>query len=146
MKLIYGAKYSDDERRKFIPTIHANVMQTIHILIHQLGEYDLYDTITDTDNLNKLEETIVTTPINESICNLIKIFWNETNVKTLWSKRSEFQIVGESVLYFIEMIDTIASNTYIPTEGDILNSRVKTTGIVTEGYNIDGYQQHVDKE
>lgn len=138
MKLIYGNRYTESECKKYIPTIHANILQTIHIFLHHLKEYNYYDEIKQVNELKILEETLVTSKIDEELGNVIKIFWNDDAVQKLWSKRSEFQIVGESVVYFVNRIDIIANENYVPSQDDILNSRVKTTGIVTEGYTIDG--------
>jgi len=54
-------------------------------------------------------------------------------------RRSEYQIV-ESMKYYFENIDRIKMNDYLATQQDILLCRVRTSGIVTERYEIDESQ------
>jgi guanine nucleotide-binding protein G(i) subunit alpha len=53
-----------------------------------------------------------------------------------WERRSEYQVV-ESNIKYIQDIARISAPGYIPTDADILLSRVRTTGIVEESYIID---------
>jgi hypothetical protein len=55
----------------------------------------------------------------------------------VWERRNEFQIT-ESVQYYFNRIDNIKLPGYVPDKDDILYSRSRTSGIVTERYNIDG--------
>jgi len=58
-------------------------------------------------------------------------------MKQCWDRRAEFQII-ESVQYYFNKIDVIKMPDYLPDKDDILFSRVRTSGIVTERYIIDG--------
>lgn len=40
--------------------------------------------------------------------------------------------------YYFNKIEEIKSPSYLPSETDILYCRIRTSGIVTEAYNIDG--------
>ena len=54
----------------------------------------------------------------------------------MWSRRSEFQVI-ESIKYYFDRIGVIKQPDYVPTQDDILHSRVRTSGIVTEQYEIE---------
>ena len=69
----------------------------------------------------------------------IKELWNDEGVISTWKRRSEFQIV-ESVKYYFNEIDRIMKDDYVATQQDMLMARVRTSGIVTERYVIDGAQ------
>lgn len=58
-------------------------------------------------------------------------------MKQVWDRRAEFQVI-ESVQYYFNKIDVIKMPDYLPDKDDILFSRVRTSGIVTERYLIDG--------
>lgn len=68
---------------------------------------------------------------------VIKALWEDPGVQASWNRRSEFQVV-ESIKGFFNEVDRICADGYIPTEQDLLQSRVRTTGIITEAYDIDG--------
>jgi hypothetical protein len=58
-------------------------------------------------------------------------------VASLLPQRSEYQIIESNAEYFTR-IDEIAQFDYTPSDQDILLSRVRTTGIVEERYEIEG--------
>lgn len=51
MKIIYGAKFTEKERKQQLPTIHCNILQGIKILIDQIVSNDLADQIKSQDAL-----------------------------------------------------------------------------------------------
>lgn len=60
-----------------------------------------------------------------------------TAIQKTWARRAEFQIV-ESVKYYFNKLDAIMQPDYLASDDDILYARVRTSGIVTERYIIDG--------
>jgi len=74
-------------------------------------------------------------PINVTIGDAIKTLWLDPAIQKVWAKRAEFQLI-ESVKYYFNKIDTIKQPDYLPDQDDILYSRVRTSGIVTERYII----------
>jgi hypothetical protein len=56
--------------------------------------------------------------------------------KSVSQRRSEYHII-ESVQYYFNNIDVIKQPNYISSENDIVHSRIRTFGIVTEKYVID---------
>lgn len=75
--------------------------------------------------------------IDEEIGNAVKALWKDEGIMKAWKRRAEFQIV-ESVKYYFNEIDRIMKDSYIATQQDMLLARVRTSGIVTEKYVIDG--------
>ncbi len=75
--------------------------------------------------------------INTEVGDAIKSLWKDPGVLKAWSRRAEFQIV-ESVKYYFNEIDRIMLDDYVATQQDMLLARVRTSGIVTEKYVIDG--------
>lgn len=67
----------------------------------------------------------------------IKELWKDPGVMKAWKRRAEFQIV-ESVKYYFNEIERIMTEDYVATQQDMLLARVRTSGIVTEKYVIDG--------
>jgi hypothetical protein len=67
----------------------------------------------------------------------MKIMWLDAGVKNAYEHRARFQL-NDSTEYFFNRIDEIMAPNYIPTEQDVLRSRVPTTGIVENSFEIDG--------
>ena len=75
--------------------------------------------------------------IDGTIGDAILSLWKDPGVKLAWKRRAEFQIV-ESVKYYFNEIERIMLDDYVATQQDMLLARVRTSGIVTEKYVIDG--------
>ncbi|GMI11129.1 hypothetical protein TrLO_g10104, partial [Triparma laevis f. longispina] len=76
-------------------------------------------------------------PLTEEIGAIIQALWNDSGIQKAWNRRSDYQVIESNAKYF-EKIDTISAFGYTPDDADILLSRVRTTGIVEECYDIEG--------
>jgi len=83
------------------------------------------------------EDITTSSEIDDRIGNMIKRLWADPVIQEAWSHRSEFQVV-ESAGTFFNDIDRIMAFEYLPSPADILLTRVRTSGIVEDKYNIDG--------
>lgn len=137
MKLIYGDQYTEAEKRQQIPTVFSNVLQAMKVMIEQVQIMNLAAEVKAKDELDMIKNLDENDPINVPIGNAIKKLWADPGMQTVWSRRSEFQII-ESVQYYFNKIDIIKMPDYLPDKDDIVYSRVRTSGIVTERYIIDG--------
>ena len=133
---IKGKEYTDDEKKDMIPTIHLNVMQAIKTLIEKAKELDLEGEVVAQESFNLIKEMSDFEKISPHTSKAILEVWNDKAIQKVWAKRSDFQII-ESVKYYFDQLDTIAAPNYIPTKDDILYTRVRTSGVVTEKYDIE---------
>jgi len=74
-----------------------------------------------------------TTKLSPGLGQKITKFWKDESVLDIFSRRNEFQI-PDNTSYYWEHIPRITSEGYIPTELDILQARIKTTGIIETSY------------
>jgi GTPase SAR1 family protein len=137
MKVIYGEQYSEAERKQQLPTIYCNVLQAMKVLIEQAVTLNMVDGIKAKNEFNQIRGIDENEVINVSIGDAIKALWADPGIQAVWGRRSEFQII-ESVQFYFNKIDQIKLPDYLPDKDDILYSRVRTSGIVTERYKIDG--------
>jgi GTPase SAR1 family protein len=137
MKVIYGEQYSEAERKQQIPTIFSNILQALTVLCDQAVTFNMVGLVKATAEFNMVRALDENDAINVTIGNAIQALWTDPGIKAVWDRRSEFQII-ESVQYYFNKIDVIKMPDYLPDKDDILFSRVRTSGIVTERYIIDG--------
>ena len=119
-----------------IPTIHLNVIQAIKVLIAKAEDFGLDKKVcakTSFEFVKHLSDFEVITP---EVANSIEEIWLDHVVQEVWARRSEYQII-ESVKYYFERLRAISEPEYVPTKDDILYTRIRTSGIVTERYEID---------
>jgi len=139
MKVLYGKPLDDEERRQMTPVVYSNTISAMKILVDQTLNYGHEGDVVAKDAFTKIKHSSDTQEIDEETGNAVKALWEDPGVQKTWTKRSEFQIV-ESMKYYFENIDRIKQPNYLANQQDILLSRVRTSGIVTERYEIDGSQ------
>lgn len=136
MKIIYGDQYSDAERRQHIPTVYSNVLQAMKILIDQTQTFNMVGEIVAKDAFDLVKSLDESDSIDVRVGDAIKALWTDPGMQAVWARRAEFQVI-ESVQYYFNRIDIIKQSDYMPDKDDIIYSRVRTSGIVTERYLID---------
>ncbi len=58
----------------------------------------------------------------------MKALWADAGIQETFQRRAQFQL-NDSAEYYFANLDRIGASSYVPTEQDVLRSRVKTTGI-----------------
>ena len=69
------------------------------------------------------------------VADSIRGLWKDPGVKEAVSRSREFQL-NDSAVYYFNAIDRMAAPNYMPTDQDILRSRVKTTGITETTFKV----------
>jgi guanine nucleotide-binding protein subunit alpha len=65
----------------------------------------------------------------------LRFLWRDPAVREAMRRSREFQL-NDSAVYYFNAIDRMASSAYLPTDQDILRSRVKTTGITETTFKV----------
>ncbi len=135
MITIYGKGFPDDERMNYISIVHNNVITSMKTLCMQLGRYGKVlpeNEASLTFFLNDVKDETV----DEQVGDIIKRLWADPAIKITYENRADFQL-NDSAEYFFERIQDIMAKGYIPSQQDVLRSRVRTTGIVENVFEID---------
>jgi len=65
----------------------------------------------------------------------IRALWADPGVQECFGRSREYQL-NDSAQYYFEAVDRIGEPDYLPTDQDVLRSRVKTTGITETTFHI----------
>jgi len=139
MKVLYGKPLSEDELKHFTQIVFTNAIVIIKALAAQVEKYGLKSELTpeQQDSLAVVNELTEYDSIDAQTAAHIKTLWQSDVFQTIWDRRSEFQVV-DSHKVFLDDIERIGAPDYVATQQDVLLTRVRTSGIVTEKYTIDG--------
>ncbi|TPX30928.1 hypothetical protein SmJEL517_g05619 [Synchytrium microbalum] len=66
--------------------------------------------------------------LTPTIVQVIKSLWKDTGVQICYSRSNEYQL-HDSAKYFFDALDRVSPTSFIPTDQDVLQCRIKTTGI-----------------
>jgi GTPase SAR1 family protein len=139
MRVLFGAPLTEDEKNQITPVVYSNTIASMKLLVQAALDMGYLEKISpeNKESFELIQSTPESAAIDISIGNAIKNLWNDEGILLAWNRRSEFQIV-ESVKYYFNEIDRIKEEDYVATQQDLLLARVRTSGIVTEKYVIDG--------
>jgi len=140
MKLIYGTGYSKEECAAFADIVYLNVIKSMQALIGGVEKLGL-----KTDAANDPHRELISSlsgrganQWNEGTALAVKALWKDDGIHSAYNRNAEFQLIDSSKYYF-ENIDRLMAPDYIPSEQDVLRSRVATTGITETAFNLDNY-------
>lgn len=142
MKVLQQDGYKQSEKLEFIPIIRSNVINGMKVILTQViawNECDASDAARYSecrDTLNELiHARLADVVLSAKNAKMIKELWAEETVQAAYVRRSEFQL-SDSCKYFFEKVEAISQPEYLPTVDDILQARVRTTGIVQMDFKI----------
>jgi len=69
------------------------------------------------------------------VADAVRGLWNDDGVREAVRRSREFQL-NDSATYYFNSLERIGAPGYLPTDQDILRSRVKTTGITETSFKI----------
>ena len=75
--------------------------------------------------------------LNYELAQVMKRLWMDGGVQHCFSRSREYQL-NDSAAYYLNALDRISAQTYVPTQQDVLRTRVKTTGIVETHFSFKG--------
>jgi len=139
MQLIHGVGYSNEEREAFKEIIFSNTVQSMRVIIEAMSSLG----IAIGDEKNKSSATVISDLPNQlegetlpaEVSAALKALWADSGIQACFLRSREYQL-NDSARYYFDSIDRISQPNYLPTDQDILRSRVKTTGIVETTFII----------
>uniref|UniRef100_A0A6A7GCG1 G protein, Alpha subunit family member n=1 Tax=Hirondellea gigas TaxID=1518452 RepID=A0A6A7GCG1_9CRUS len=146
MITLYGSGYSLEDRQGYINIVYNNTISAIKILVKYSDELadDYRDDSFRVYNANAMSKQALQyckldSDIDVNLAKHIQILWNDGGIRKTYAYRSRFQL-PDSAEYFFLRASFIGQPDYIPTQQDILRSRVRTTGIVETNFEIEKSQ------
>lgn len=139
MITIYGKGYPESERKTFTSIIYNNIITSMKILCHQADNLNHVVQSATVESKEAIDESDNADVIDRTLATHINALWKDKAIQATFALRSKFQF-PDSAPYFFDRIDQIAEDDYIPSKQDVLRSRVRTTGIVENAFEIDGNQ------
>lgn len=141
MKIIHLEGFSEEEKKSYKTAIANNILTAIRTLIHQCTKFNYSLSKANEATAQKIldiprdQDPVITPELGEYIIAL----WQDTAIKDTFLRSNEYQL-NDSTSYYFENITRIAQPTYMPTEQDVLRSRVKTTGVLETTFDVQDFE------
>jgi len=139
LKILHMAGFTKEELAHYKSVLYANIMVGIATLIDQAPK--LGYTI-NPELANKLtlfaDPNIGNILLTPEIAADIKLIWGDPAVQSTYERRAEFQLHG-SVPYIVDNIDRLSTEDSVLNQEDVLQCRIRTTGIVEIEFELDQF-------
>ncbi|KAI6233902.1 Guanine nucleotide-binding proteinG(I) subunit alpha [Aphelenchoides fujianensis] len=131
MRIMYSDGYPDEERRSYKPVVYQNTIQSMMAILKAMGslhiEFDSPLRKQDAHVLVTALQTMNEGEISPEIIVLMKRLWNDRGLQECVARSREYQL-NDSARYYLNALDRISLPEYVPTQDDVLRTRIKTTG------------------
>uniref|UniRef100_A0A1I7UVI6 G-protein alpha subunit n=1 Tax=Caenorhabditis tropicalis TaxID=1561998 RepID=A0A1I7UVI6_9PELO len=138
IKIIHDTGYSTEEKMVRKHGIFMNILEGIEEIHLAVGRENMsyknalsFDHIHEvrmfTDNFKKAEDAEKT--LGAEVINAIQKYVKDETVAMMLKEKTVYNI-DDSTIYFLEHFSRIIHKDYLPTEEDILKSRVPTSGVI----------------
>ena len=136
MQLIHGTGYSNEERHAFKEIIFSNAVQSMKVILEAMQTLGIENKLVEEQAyLESVPAQLEGDVMPQEVATSIKKLWKDERVQSCFQRSKEYQL-NDSAKYYFDSIDRISASDYLPTDQDILRSRVKTTGIVETMFRI----------
>ncbi|KAK1770941.1 guanine nucleotide-binding protein alpha-2 subunit [Phialemonium atrogriseum] len=138
MRLIYSQGFSKNERLEWKPVVFNNVVQAFRLISDAMNELGIKFENEDNENMAHIMvdyEMNPNEPLPLDYLEPIKNLWVDSGVKAAIAKGNEFAL-HDNLDYFCEDIDRLWDRGYVPTDQDLLRSRLRTTGITETIFDL----------
>jgi len=133
MKIIHGDGYTNEELISFKPTICDNLVHSMRAVLEAMGTLK----INLGDSGNRVHVKAILTYVEMSadqrmppeLVDAIKGLWRDSGVQECYRRANEYQL-NDSASYYFDSIERISKPDFVPTQQDVLRSRVRTVGII----------------
>ncbi|PWN46267.1 putative guanine nucleotide-binding protein alpha-1 subunit [Ceraceosorus guamensis] len=139
MKLINHGSYSRDERDAYKEIIFSNLLQSMRVILDAMENLDI--PLAEGNNA-KRAEIILSLPaqidadsLPNHVADAVFGLWRDPGVQACFQRSREYQL-NDSAQYYFDSVERMAQPNYLPTDQDVLRSRVKTTGITETHFQI----------
>jgi GTPase SAR1 family protein len=134
---IYGKGFPEQERLTYAPIIYNNIITSMKTLCKQSHVHGNVSPANEASR-NLIENELKgDEEIDPSLGETLAKLWADPGVQATYAARTQFQLT-DSAKYFFDKIKEVSAANYLPTQQDVLRSRVRTTGIVENEFEIDG--------
>jgi guanine nucleotide-binding protein subunit alpha len=139
MRLIYAQGFSKSEKEEWRAIIFNNILSAFKVIIDAMDELDIEF---EFDNNDKHLPTILLEkdlgpkdPMPMEYLTPFKDLWRDAGVQQTIERGNEFAL-HDNLSYFFENVDRLFAKDFVPTDQDVLRSRLRTTGITETIFDL----------
>ncbi|KAK1898162.1 Guanine nucleotide-binding protein G(t) subunit alpha-2 [Dissostichus eleginoides] len=128
MKILHQGGYTKEEQLEFRAVVYGNILQSALAIIRGMEMLTIdFGSPAAQENAQKLQnlsDSIEEGTMPAELGDVIQKLWKDTGVQAAYDRAADY----------LNEMERITKSDYLPSEQDVLRSRVKTTGIIEEQF------------
>eukprot|EP01129_Flabellula_baltica_P013711 TRINITY_DN6424_c0_g3_i1.p1 TRINITY_DN6424_c0_g3~~TRINITY_DN6424_c0_g3_i1.p1 ORF type:complete len:353 (+),score=74.30 TRINITY_DN6424_c0_g3_i1:49-1107(+) len=139
-RLIHQDEFNDEERIFYTSIIHSNIYSSIKAIVSAGAKLGIE---IEDEKCKEIADSLVDGSyewdgeLNRKSAKDFGLLWVNPQVEEMYYRRAEYQL-SDCAEYYLNDLKRIAKSDYLPTDDDILRSRVKTTGVIETKFKLEG--------
>ena len=133
MKILHQDGFSEQERINFKPVVYANTAQSMIAILKAMESLNISfedeSHVEDGKKLRAAAGQMEDIDLSGDVGDSLKVLWDDSGIKDCYSRSREYQL-NDSAAYYLDALERLCDSSYVPSEQDVLRTRVKTTGII----------------
>ena len=141
MRVIHEDGYTPGERKQYRPVVHSNTIQSLFAILNAMKKLDIHFSDAARQADLKMISTITGNSgereITYELGEIMERLWHDKGVQQCYTRSREYQL-NDSAAYYLNELRRISDPSYVPTEEDVLKTRIRTSGVVQVTSDIEG--------
>ncbi|XP_038046824.1 guanine nucleotide-binding protein G(t) subunit alpha-3-like [Patiria miniata] len=143
IRLIHHGGFSDSERMVYKAVINSNLINGMRDILDAMSMLD----IPYSNQTRQMDESIFraqaelvemgTSDVTQLLADTVTDLWRDPGVQQCYDRSNEYQLL-DSISYFVENVYRLAEPNWLPTDEDIVRSRLRTSGIIETRFQFRG--------
>ncbi|KAG9509572.1 hypothetical protein GZH46_01902, partial [Fragariocoptes setiger] len=146
MKILHASCFTRDECMQYKTVVHNNTIQSLIAIIKAMNKLRI--NLNDPKKIDDIqffvesviesEKTMSRVPeLSPELAKVMQSLWADAGVQRCFVRSNEYQL-NDSAEYFLNSLSRISHPNYVPTQQDVLRTRVKTSGICETKFKYKG--------
>ena len=141
MKILHQDGFSEQERVNFKPVVYTNTVQSMVAIVKAMEALDIsYSNDSCEEDGKKVVKTAAQMEefdLSGDVGDPLKLLWADEGIKECYERARKYQL-NDSAGYYLDSLERLCASDYVPTEQDVLRTRVKTTEIIETSFEYKG--------
>eukprot|EP01134_Creolimax_fragrantissima_P006687 CFRG6687T1 len=147
MRVIYSTGFSQKEREQMKKPIYSNICNALRTMIEFAEQADIQidDPVLERDVdwvMNNITEDHGVSPENIEFFERAARLWGCDRIQEAYRRSNEYQLL-DSTKYFFDDLERVKHPDYVPSDQDMLQARIITTGIFETKFIVKGATFHM---
>ncbi|XP_067904170.1 guanine nucleotide-binding protein G(s) subunit alpha isoform X3 [Heterodontus francisci] len=147
MRILHVNGFHADEKKRKIQDIKNNIKEAIETIVGAMNTLVPPVLLANPENQFRLDYILNLAnqknfEFTQEFYEHTTILWQDEGVKACYERSNEYQLI-DCAHYFLDRIDIVKQNDYIPPDQDLLRCRVLTSGIFETRFQVEKVNFHM---